>query len=125
MRNKWLMTIVIPLCLLTSCQHVEHESKGTDPITAMHNKANAGDAAAQCDLGDCYSEGRNVPQNDTEAFQWYRMAAEQGDAYGQYAVGKCYAKGIGVMKDDAAAVNWFRKSAGQAFTRRTHSTSVR
>jgi TPR repeat protein len=27
-----------------------------------------------------YEDGRGVPQNDAEAVQWYRKAAEQGHA---------------------------------------------
>ena len=37
-------------------------------------------SAAQVKLADIYLEGRGVPQDYTEAAEWYRRAAEQGDA---------------------------------------------
>ena len=35
-----------------------------------------GDAAAQYQLGVMYADGEGVPQDDSEALRWYRMAAE-------------------------------------------------
>jgi TPR repeat protein len=49
----------------------------------------------------------------TEAFNWYRKAADQGDANAQYFVGADYKFGRGVPKDDAQAVVWYRKAAQQ------------
>jgi len=36
-------------------------------------------AAAQYNLGNMYSKGQGVPQDDKTAVKWYRIAAEQGD----------------------------------------------
>jgi TPR repeat protein len=38
---------------------------------------------AQNDLGFMYSTGEGVPQDDTEAGRWYRLAADQGLAEAQ------------------------------------------
>ena len=40
-------------------------------------------AEAQASLGFMYAEGRGVPQDDGEAVQWYRKAAEQGHSKAQ------------------------------------------
>ena len=46
-----------------------------------------------------YTKGEGVPENDTEAVKWYRMAAEQGIASAQYNLGVMYANGQGVPQD--------------------------
>jgi len=42
--------------------------------------AEQGDVIAQTHLGEMYTQGRGVPQDNQEARQWYRLAAEQGFA---------------------------------------------
>ena len=42
-------------------------------------KAEAGDAKAQYDLGECYDWGKGVTYDEQEAVKWYTKAAEQGD----------------------------------------------
>ena len=54
-----------------------------------------------------------VPQDDTEAVQWYRLAAEQGYAKAQFNLGLMYAKGRGGPQDDTEAVRWYRLAAEQ------------
>ena len=71
-------------------------------------KAEAGDAKAQCALGD-YFKGRNI----NEAFKWYTKSAEQGNAEGQYSLGNCYDFGEGIKQDKGKAVELFTKSAEQ------------
>ena len=40
--------------------------------------AQAGDASAQNSLGELYDKGQGMPQDQAEAVEWYRKAAEQG-----------------------------------------------
>ncbi|KGB92594.1 tetratricopeptide repeat protein [Burkholderia cepacia] len=54
-----------------------------------------------------------MTQSDTEAFKWYRLAAEQGDANAQNNLGLMYENGQGVRKDDAEAARWYRLAAAQ------------
>ena len=49
----------------------------------------------------------------SEAFKWYRKAAEQGDAGAQYGLGWCYENGSGVDKDLSEAFKWYSKAAKQ------------
>ena len=60
-----------------------------------------------------YNLGLGVPQDYTEAIQWYRQAAEQGDAGAQNNLGVMYRYGQGVPQNDAEAVKWFRLAAEQ------------
>ena len=52
-------------------------------------------------------------QEQAEAFQLYRLAAEQGVAGAQCRLGVMYAEGQGVAQDDAESVRWFRLAAEQ------------
>ena len=64
-----------------------------------------------------YFDGRGVPQNDSEAAKWYRMAAEQGLAAAQGNLGWMYLHGRGVPQSDTEAVKWYRMAAVSAFKR--------
>jgi len=61
-------------------------------------------------------EAAGVPkdeEDDLEAVEWYRKAADQGDAGAQFSLGFMYANGHGVPKDEGEAVKWYRKAADQ------------
>ncbi len=53
-------------------------------------EAEAGNAAAQSNLGLCYSNGSGVAVDKAEAFKWYKRAAEAGFAAAQFYLGICY-----------------------------------
>jgi TPR repeat protein len=71
--------------------------------------AEAGNANAQNTLGERYSIGFGVKQDDTEAMKWYQKAAEQGHANAQYHLGMKYA----IEGNDTEAKKWFQKAADQ------------
>ncbi|WP_302992038.1 tetratricopeptide repeat protein [Barnesiella intestinihominis] len=64
-------------------------------------------------MGVCYSLGKGVLQDYTQAVYWYRKAAEQGSATAQLCLGSCYYDGIGVLVDKPQAVYWWSKAAEQ------------
>ncbi len=49
--------------------------------------AEKGDADAQFKLGNLYSDGDGVPQDDEKAVAWYLQSAEQGHADAQLSMG--------------------------------------
>ena len=49
-------------------------------LRAWRPLAVQGDPNAQFNLGVMHKIGEGVPQDDTEAMKWFRMAAEQGHA---------------------------------------------
>ena len=51
-----------------------------------------------------------MPEDDTEAVKWYRMAAEQGNGSAQLNLGYMYGKGVGVLEDYAQAYAWYNLS---------------
>ena len=73
--------------------------------------AEQGDADAQFNLGNMYTNGHGVKQDDFEAVKWYRKAAEQGHANAQANLGVMYSNGRGVKQDYAESVKWVTKAA--------------
>ena len=82
-------------------------------IEQIKAQAKQGNTEAQCDLGSIYYYGRGVPQDYTEAANWWRLAAEQGNAVAQYNLGQLYYFGTGVPQDDTEAAKWYRLAADQ------------
>lgn len=88
-------------------------AQGNDDREAVLARANAGDAAAQSELGVMMALGRGGPVDEVQALHWFRAAAEQGDARGQYNLGVMYDAGRGVVEDDQEAVRLYREAALQ------------
>ena len=76
-------------------------------ITTQRELAEQGNAEAQTLLGAMYHTGQGVPQDNTQAMEWYRKAAEQGNSLAQNNLGVMYWKGMGVPRDDVTALRWF------------------
>lgn len=96
------------------------QAQAIDP--ALLDKANAGDAVAQVQLGDSSrAAGDAVPHNPlqsaefyNQAIAWYRKAADQGAVAGQMHLAALYRDGgKGFSHDMAQAAEWYRKAAEQ------------
>jgi len=84
-----------------------------DKAAQLQEKALQGDAQAAFELGEIHATGVGVPQNDTEAVRWYRIAAEKGNIKAQSLIGTAYHCGIGFAVDDVQATQWLNKAAEQ------------
>ena len=84
---------------------------GAEGVSREQQLAHAGDIDAQFRLAQRYDTGNGVSQNYTEAFRWYRLAAEQGHVEAQLNVGLMYNEGQGVTQDPAAGAEWLRRAA--------------
>jgi TPR repeat protein len=79
---------------------------------ALLARANAGDAAAQVQVGETYAAGKDVAQDYAQAAAWYRKAAEKGDICGQIHLAVLYRDGgKHFPRDMAQAAAWYRKAA--------------
>lgn len=85
----------------------------TTDIASLAERAEAGDAKAQNELGDVFFEGKGVSIDLTEAVKWYIKATEQGNADAQKNLGNCYYNGKGVAKDLTKAKELYIKAAEQ------------
>jgi TPR repeat protein len=81
----------------------EREEPGE--VQRLGQAAEQGFALAQFDLGVVYAHSEGVPQNYTEAIQWYRRAAAQGEMRAQFNLRLLYSNGQGVPQDYAEAAN--------------------
>jgi hypothetical protein len=67
----------------------------------------------QHNIGNAYYFGWGVKQDYSQAYVWFRKAAEQGNANAQYCLGVLYSDGEGVDQDEVEAAAWLRKAAEQ------------
>jgi len=92
---------------------IEGERRFQEKLLEMKQKAEAGDATAQNDLGVMYYRGKGVPKDAAKAVEWYQKAVAQGNSPAQFNLGVMYHSGEGVPKDAAKAVEWYQKAATQ------------
>jgi cell division septation protein DedD len=75
--------------------------------------AEAGDVAAQSNLGVMVWKGQGIEADPVEAARWFRLAAERGNSAAQDNLGLMYYLGEGVPKDHDAAARWIKAAAYQ------------
>ncbi len=103
MTKTWLgLFIAVGLGLVLSasgCADMPRQQDGSQrndfdtSLEELRSTAERGDVLAQYNLGEMYRLGQGVPQDDSEAARWYRLAAEQGYALAQFNLGLMYARG--------------------------------
>jgi TPR repeat protein len=101
--------------------------KAKDYATALKSFQRAalqGDARAQYNLGQMYSQGQGAPQDDAEAVKCYRLAALQGHVDAQINLGSMYARGQGVLLDKVRAYMWFDIAAASGNARATMNRDI-
>ncbi|HEV2083152.1 MAG TPA: tetratricopeptide repeat protein [Brevundimonas sp.] len=77
----------------------------------FRTRAEAGDAAAQWEVGMMLLNGHGVARNDAEAYRWVRKSGEQGNESGMISTAVMLAMGQGVGRDPGAARDWYRRAA--------------
>lgn len=75
--------------------------------------AEAGNAAAQFQLGLLHLEGEGVDENAELAARWFELAAEQGHVAAQNNIGSLYETGRGVEQSYTRAFEWYERAAKQ------------
>lgn len=73
--------------------------------------AESGDARAMIVLGNMYSQGLGVAQDDKEAFSLYLKAARLNHPDAMAAVGAMYQQGRGTAKNLKYALGWYGRAA--------------
>lgn len=84
---------------------------GKLPTPQLQNLAEAGDPAAQNELGVRYLLGSDVEKNPVKAIPWFRKAAQQGYAKAYFNLGAAYYNGQGVAANDIDSCVWFNLAA--------------
>jgi len=98
--------------------NAEHQvTKTAQAVGDLREIAMKGNVAAQMELGTRYIEGKGVSADPSEAFRWFRMAADNGETEAENQVGLMYAEGNGVVKDKTQAMNWFQAAADKGLAK--------
>jgi hypothetical protein len=64
------------------------------------------DPGAQCLLGKLFEDGSGVEQDLREAFDWYKLSAEQGVVEAQDKISRFYERGTGTSKNLKESARW-------------------
>lgn len=75
-------------------------------------------------MGVAYEEGKGVPQNFTEAADWYKKAVELGQNEAHAYLGAAYLDGRGVPADEAEAARLFQAGAYRGDARSQRNLAV-
>ena len=74
-------------------------------VAALLVEAEGGDAVAMCDLGVAYRDGKRGLKKDlTQAFTWFKRAADLKDVYGLAECGIAYLNGDGVERSSTRGI---------------------
>ena len=116
MRTSWKQLVLILAIAATSLPAIAQtaipQNSGIDP--ALLAKANAGDPAAQVQVGESYAAGKGVEQDLKQAAEWYRRAADKGDVAGELHLAALYRDGgKGFPRDRSQSAAWYRRAAEQ------------
>ena len=99
-----------PMC------RAEIASKGSkEEIRRLRKWTQKNKRWAQCMLGNRYTKGVGVPQDDKRAFVLTKLAADQGHHRAQYTLGNMYDQGRGVNQSDTLAFKYYQLSAMQGY----------
>jgi uncharacterized protein len=123
-RRNLLQILCVALITLSGCATSNDFQQGMDAFTrgdyatAMRTwrpLAEAGDPAAQTNIGYLYYEGKGVSQNLQEAIKWYKMAATKNYPDACFNLGVAYSEGQGVERDPAEALRWYQIAADAGY----------
>jgi len=109
--KKYLLTGLLNALLLAGSVVVFAQPVAAPDLNTQISAAEAGDSAAQFDMGNRYLSGDGVIADDYEAARWFRKAADQNNNNAQYNLGVMYMQGKGVIADLNEAITWFRRAA--------------
>jgi len=84
-----------------------------ETLSSLQQEAERGNAEAQFNLGNMYSNGQGVMKDFIKAYKWYRQAANQGQAEAQLLLGQTYHSGRIMAQDYREAIKWYQKAAEQ------------
>lgn len=96
------------------CKGIDVEKDYAKAAELFKRAAEAGNADAQNNYGECLFLGAGVTENKIEAVRYFKLAAEQGLPQAQYNLGHCYENALGGLdKNTTLAEQWYRQSANQ------------
>ena len=111
---KFVYRFVLPLLMLSTVFMSQAQAGGNFWV----DQAQTGNPRAQYNLARMYLWGMpdlGVPQNDIQAYKWFKMAADQGYAPAEYEVGMALLQGRGVPKSKELGRAWIQKANSKGY----------
>lgn len=93
-------------------------------IGNLTKSAKSGQPGAQFYLATKYQQGKDIQQDNQQAFTWYKAAADQGLSAAQLNVGRMLADGIGTKRDESLARKYFEKAASHGDNRASFNLAM-
>jgi hypothetical protein len=119
----FLRTFAALILLTLSLAGCADRDEAIPPALAeLHQRAVAGDASAQLELGLHYVTGTGIPPDESAALRWIGKAAAQGNAAAQFELGSYYI--LEPHRDFERAARLLRQSALQGFAPAQSSLAV-
>lgn len=119
MNGRWCVILVLGLTLAACAD----PGDAIPPALAeLHQRAVAGDASAQLELGLHYVTGTGIPPDEQAALRWIEKAAAQGSAAALFELGSYYT--LEPHQDYKRAAGLLRPSALQGFAPAQSSLAV-
>ena len=98
------IAIAISLSALAQAEKSDACPRDDKGFTAIQQRANANDPAAQTALASCYDLGMHVKPDGKESISRITKAANQGYVPAEYELGRIYLYGRGIPIDYAQAL---------------------
>jgi hypothetical protein len=114
MFSKFVSRFVLPCLLLSAVFVSQTQAAGNFWI----DQAKSGNPRAQYNLARMYLWGMpdlGVPQSDTQAYKWFKKAADQGYAPAEYEVGISLIQGRGVHMNPGLGRAWIKKANAKGY----------
>lgn len=122
-QNIFLLLVSLLFCISRSAKGqdftaVDYIQQGfiTHGVKELKKEAGSNNVSAQFYLGKCYEYGIGMEKNATEAFRYYRRAAERGLPDAMYSIAMFYSNGIVVQRNESRKQEWlsrFEKKGGK------------
>jgi hypothetical protein len=112
--NNWILTLVLAVLICIGCKQSNSQiGKDVTQMTIAELKpfADAGNPAAEFELGERFHNGNGILKDSTEAVDWWQKAAAQKFPPAEYDLGIAYGRGDGVAKDAEQGIKWCRMAA--------------
>jgi localization factor PodJL len=100
------------------------ELASSTPLAELKQKADAGDAQAEREIGLKYLAGDGMAADEAEAARWLMSAAYKGEVSAEYWLGTLYARGHGLPADASQANHWYEAAAKQGHRRAMHNLGL-
>lgn len=111
----WIFAV--PVALIA----IEAKAASDEPIASIIGRAEAGEVAAQYDVGRAYWDGTHgLPVSYYEAFEWMHRAARGGHLDAKYRLGFMYDKALGVKENVNAAHVYYLAAAREGHPAATY-----